>query len=970
MRKLIISLFVLIAPLLSAQQSEGKVWADSVYATMTDAQRVGQLFMIRAHSDLGADHIASVKDQIIRYHVGGLCFFQGTPKGHAALINAYQVLSDIPLMVAMDAEWGGGMRFKDQGFSFPRQLMLGAIQDNRLIYEMGKTVGRQLRDIGVHVNFAPVADINNNALNPVIGDRSFGENKVNVTSKSYQYMLGLQDAGILPCAKHFPGHGDTDTDSHLDLPVIRHSMARLDTVELFPFQAMIKKGLPSLMVAHLHIPVLDSTRHLPTTLSRPVITDLLRERMQFDGLVFTDALEMKGVTKHFRPGRIELMAILAGNDVILLPDNIGVAVDTLLTALRTGRLPREVLEDRVKRILRSKYALGLTDVRNVIRPMDQIGDQVNDRVALALKEQLVEAALTVVSNRDSLIPVRQVNNIRVATLGIGPVKGHRFKMRTDAYVNAAHFTATQGSLSGQNGTLRRELEGHDLVIAGIHGLSRKADENFGVRLSTISFLNDLAKKTNLVVIVFGSPYAARYFADLSNVIVAYEDEPMIHDLAIQGVFGAFGMSGKLPVSASIRIPEGTGATVASLMRVGYSTPERVGIASDSLANINKIVEEMIKEKAAPGCQILIARHGKIIYERAFGYFTYDETQAVAKSDIYDLASITKVAASTVSLMKLVDDGHLCIDESIGMYLPESRQTNKENLRLTSILAHESGLVAWIPFYSETIEKTGRSVTPMPDYYQSEHDAHYCIPVADDLFMCGTYVDTIWNRVFESDLKRPGRYVYSDLGFVMFARMIEEMTGDSIHEYVADHFYDPMGLERLLFRPLERFPEYTIVPTEEDTYFRNQRIQGHVHDMGAAMMGGVSGHAGLFGNAHDLGVLMQMLMNQGYYGGVQYLSPEVVKLFAQRVRGSTRRGLGFDMKELDPNGRLLTSPMASDETYGHTGFTGTCAWNDPEAELVYIFLSNRTYPSMKGKQFRKGEYRQRVHTAIYQAITDR
>jgi beta-glucosidase-like glycosyl hydrolase/CubicO group peptidase (beta-lactamase class C family) len=964
---LICIIMLMITGRLSGQADPAQIWADSVYQSMSEAQRIGQLFMIRAHSDLGADHIASVKDQIIRYHVGGLCFFQGTPKGHAALINAYQVLSDLPLLVAMDAEWGGGMRFKDQGFSFPRQLMLGAVQDNRLIYEMGKSVGRQLKEVGIHMNFAPVVDINNNPANPVIGDRSFGEDKYNVTAKSFQYIKGLEDSGVLSCAKHFPGHGDTDTDSHLDLPVIRHSRARLDSVELYPFRVLIEKGLPAVMIAHLQIPALDSTPNLPTTLSRPVVTDLLRRDLGFEGLIMTDALEMKGVTKHYAPGEVELKALLAGNDMLVLPENIHAAIDTLTRALRTNRLTQSELEEHVKRILWSKYNLGLTDVRNVITPLDRVHDQVNDIGAQIVKRALIENAITVVSNKENLIPIQTLDNLSVGTLMLGTSKTGIFEERVDAYIEAEHFAVQFGSISKGGNALIKKLKDKDLVIVGIRGLSRKANESFGVSEALVDFLEHLSSETKVIVVVFGSPYALKYFDQLPNIIVAYEDDPLIQDLVVQGIFGAFAMHGKLPVGAGDQYKPGFGLNTRSLMRFGYTIPEAVGISSDSLIGIERVVEEMIKDKAAPGCQVFVAKDGKVVYERAFGHFTYTEKREVQTSDLYDLASVTKIAASTTSLMRLVDQKKISLDSTMGNYIPEIRGTNKAPLPITFVLAHVSGLEAWIPFYKETVEKTRRDVKPLSEVYRRDANAEYCIPVADDLFMCTSYIDTIWQRIYTSEVKPPGKYVYSDLGFFMFARMIKDVTGLTVDAYALQNFYRPLGLSRLRYNPKEVFPVSDIAPTEEDQYFRGQRIQGYVHDMGAAMLGGVSGHAGLFGNAHSLGTLMQMLMNGGYYGGIQYLSSEVIASFATRVNGSTRRGLGFDMKELDSSRTVLTSPLASDATYGHTGFTGTCAWNDPESGLVYVFLSNRTYPTMNETKFAKGEYRQRVHTAIYNAM---
>ncbi|HLF63986.1 MAG TPA: glycoside hydrolase family 3 N-terminal domain-containing protein [Saprospiraceae bacterium] len=966
--KWILLLSVIFSPSLSsAQVSRSEVWVDSVYSTMTLDQRIGQLFMIRAHSDLGPEHIQSVKDQISGYHVGGLCFFQGTPLGHAELINSYQVLSEIPLMVAIDAEWGGGMRFKENGFSFPRQLMLGAVQDNRLIYEMGKIIGRQLRDIGIHVNFAPVVDINNNPANPVIGDRSFGEDRYMVTAKAYQYMIGLQDDDVLPCAKHFPGHGDTDTDSHLDLPVITHSRARLDSVELFPFRSLISKGLPAVMVAHLQIPALDDRPNIPTTLSKYVVTDLLRNDLHFDGLIFTDALEMKGVTKYYLPGQVELKAFEAGNDMLVLPQDIKAAIDTLKLAFEDGRLNPADLEDHVKRILRYKYILGLTDVRNVIRPLNQIKDQVNDPEAIALKSALIENALTIVANKKKLIPVQKIDTLSVATLIIGTKSQGIFQKRIDDYVKAEHFTVEKSALYARHTALLSALDHKDLVLVAITGLSKKTEDNFGVTQEMIDFLKELNTKTDIIVVVFGSPYALKSFEDLPHLIMAYEEDPLVQDIAIQGIFGAFAMQGKLPVSVTERLPVGYGINSGTLMRLGYTIPERVGMSSDSLNRIAEIVKEMIKEKAAPGCQIVVARDGKVVYERAFGHFTYDTLREVQLSDLYDLASITKVAASTLSLMRLSNEGKINLNNTLGEFLPDVQGSNKADLRVNTLLAHQAGLIPWIPFYKETVKESADKSKPLKRYYRKRPSRKYEVPVANELYMRTGYEDTIWHRILDSELKSSGDYVYSDLAFFMFAKLIQAQTGKTIDQYCADQFYRPLGLTRLLYNPLTAFDISEIVPTEEDHYFRNQRLQGYVHDMGAAMLGGVSGHAGLFGNAHSLAVLMQMLMNGGLYGGTRYFAAETVGLFTSRVQGSTRRALGFDMKELDPTKRNLTSPFASDATYGHTGFTGTCVWNDPVSGLVFVFLSNRTYPSMDNNKLINGEYRQRVHTAIYKAM---
>jgi CubicO group peptidase (beta-lactamase class C family) len=468
--------------------------------------------------------------------------------------------------------------------------------------------------------------------------------------------------------------------------------------------------------------------------------------------------------------------------------------------------------------------------------------------------------------------------------------------------------------------------------------------------------------------VFGSPYALKSFEGLPQVVMAYEEDPLVQDLAVQGLFGAFTMQGKLPVTATPKLSAGFGLGSVTLLRLGYSIPERVGMSGDSLKFIEDIVKQMITEQAAPGCQIVIARDGGIVYEKAFGHFTYDTVRKVQLTDLYDLASITKIAASTLSLMRLVDERKIDLGGALGEFLPDLKGSNKAGLQVSSLLAHQAGLVAWIPFYKETLKDTEKdTTTPLKKYYHEKPSKKYKIPVADQLYMRATYEDTIWHRIVDSEIRSPGEYVYSDLGFFMFARLVANQTGLTIDQYCKKTFYRPLGLSRLLYNPLDKYDVTEIVPSEEDHYFRNQTLQGYVHDMGAAMLGGVSGHAGLFGNAHSLAVLMQMLINGGQYGGTQYLSSETIRTFTTRVDGSSRRALGFDMKEIDPAKRSPTSPLASDATYGHTGFTGTCAWNDPANGLVYVFLSNRTYPTMENDKLINGGYRQRVQTAIYQAI---
>lgn len=950
---------------ITGQKSSSNTWVDSVFNKLSLEEKIGQLFIIRAHSDLGPDHVNSVQAQIKKYHIGGLCFFQGTPAKQATLTAAYQQASKIPLLVSMDAEWGLGMRFKEKGLSFPRQLMLGAVPDVRDIEEMGFAIGKQLKAIGVNVSFSPVADINNNAANPVIGDRSFGEDRDEVTNRSIAYMKGLQSAGVLPVGKHFPGHGDTDTDSHFDLPVITHSLARLKEVELYPFQKLINAGLPSIMVAHLHVPSIDSTPNYSTTLSSAAINGLLKEEMGFKGLIITDGLEMHGVTKYFDAGQVAVLAISAGNDMLLLPENIELAFAGLKEAFNKRKLDIEVLNAAVRKILKTKYELGLDSL--TLPSPERATRMAFDPYAIGIKHKLIEQAITVVQNKRAFIPLVNLKEPRIATLSIGSNGVTTFQSRLESYVDAKHFHVPK-SLSGINvETLLEELRKFDRVIISMHYLSNKHKESYGLTKDVLRLVQNINRQQEVIVVVFGSPYSLKFFENIDHLIMAYEDTKETEDLTAQGLAGVFGFRGKLPVTASNIFPVHHGFTTPSLKRLGYSPPERVGMMSDSLLHIKKIVDQMLRLHAAPGCQILIAKEGRIVYEQAYGKHTYKSQDSVKLSDLYDIASVTKIAATTLTVMKMEDEGLIDIDKTLGDYLPWLNNTNKEKMKLRKVMAHHAGLQSWIPFFESTLPENKARPYVFDRIYQTIPSSQHPVCVADAMWMDVNQLDSIRREIIRSGLNREDTYVYSDLGFIMLPEIIRNLTGATIEKYTDSVFYTPLGLNRLGYKPLQRFHADEIVPSEDDEYFRCQELDGYVHDMACAMLGGACGHAGLFSNAFDLAVVFQMLMNEGSYGGRTFIDPKTLKAYTKRYHKSTRRGIGFDMKELDKRKNLLTAAEASSKTYGHTGFTGICAWNDPEHQLVYIFMSNRTYPTMRNNLLSSYNFRERIHRRAYKAI---
>ncbi|HMQ48624.1 MAG TPA: glycoside hydrolase family 3 N-terminal domain-containing protein [Saprospiraceae bacterium] len=941
-------------------------WADSVYQHMSLDERIGQLFMIRAHSDLGQDHIDQVKANIQRYHVGGLCFFQGTPEKQIELINEYQQLSEeIPLFIAIDGEWGLGMRMKSSTISFPRQLMLGAIQDNKMIYEMGKEIAWQMQRVGVNINFAPVADVNNNAANPVINTRSFGEDRYNVAVKSYMYMKGMQDNGVMACAKHFPGHGDTDVDSHKDLPVIAHDRQRLDSIELFPFKILAQQGVGSMMVAHMNVTAIDDRENRPTTLSYPTITELLKEELGYAGLVFTDAMDMKGLTNYYRGGTAEAEAFMAGNDMLLLPVDIGAAVEKIKQYMAEGKIGEDRLAESVKKVLAAKYRYNLTHFEAI--PVENVQAELNHSGAIALRKELIAHALTLVRNPNDLIPFKNLEATKMASLSIGASAKTAFQERLLSYQKMPTLSVGSDISVQKQEELLQSLSKYDVVIVGLHDLKNSYDNDFGVSSSTRKFIHNLRQKTKVVLVVFGNPYSLKFFDEVDWVLEAYQNENEVQDIAAQALFGALPLRGRLPVTASPTSAYGTGVLTQKTYRFGYSEPRMMGVNDSLLAKIDEIAQNAVDLKATPGCVVLVAKDGQIIYEKAFGHHSYSEEIETDISDLYDVASVTKIAAATLAVMKLYDEGKVSLDTPIVRYIPELAGTNKENLILRDIMAHRAGLTDWIPFYKETLEYKKKKVIQKSDYLQKSAKGEFTVPITDHLFLRQDFVDTIWQRIYTSNLKPNKNYEYSDLGFYLIAKLVQNVSGSPLDEYVKANYYDPMGLESIGFNPWQHFDKDRIAPTEKDAYFRLQTVQGYVHDMGAAMLGGVSGHAGLFSDAKDMAALMQLLLNKGKYGEEQFISPETVDTFLQRHSRDSRRAMGFDMRELNP-ARYINLPLeTSSGTFGHTGFTGTCAWADPQNQLVFVFLANRTYPSMNNYKLNRQETRRRIHSAIYQAI---
>ncbi len=964
----VLFLFTLICLQSIAQQRpvfydhDKAAWVDSVFKSLTPDERLAQLFMVAAYSNRDSVHIKSLEKLIRENKIGGLIFFQGDPLKHATMQNYLQSKSEVPMMIAMDAEWGVGMRLKNT-IDYPRSMTLGAIQDNELLYEFGAETARQMKRLGIHVNFAPVVDVNSNAENPVIGTRSFGENKKQVAEKGIAVMKGMQDNGILACAKHFPGHGDTDSDSHLTLPIINHDYKRLNDIELYPFKQMINEGIGSMMVAHLYIPKLDDTKNLASTLSPKIVNGLLKDSLGFEGLIFTDALNMKGVSKYYGPGEVELKAFLAGNDVMEFAEDVPKAMELIRKAVNDGLVTQEEIDKRCLKVLNAKAWCGLADYEPV--NTENLVEDLNNSVAKAVHNQLVSNSITLLTNKNA-VPIKKLDGQRIASVVYGDALGNEFQKTLENYAAIDHFSISRKSEPDDRFKVLNQLKKYDKVIFSVHDMSSRRSKNYGVDQPLLDAIAELSFSTELIVNVFGNPYSLARMPGLEHanaLLFSYGQSEVSERMAAQAIFGGISVSGRLPVTANRLFRYGDGLKTDKI-RLGYGEPAQVGLDEVVLAKIDSITQDAIDKKATPGAQLLVAKDGVVVYNKTFGHHTYASERPVKTTDVYDLASITKIGASLVSFMKLVDDGKVKVDDKVSEHLLELKTTNKKNIRFRDMLAHYAQLKAWIPFYTKTL-KNGE---PDSLYYSSELSDEFSIHVAKNLYMRKDYPDTVYKIINESSLRSQKKYKYSDLGYYYIKKVVELESGSKLEDYTNNNFYRPLGLQTMGFHPRKRIEMSRIVPTEYDMTFRKQLIQGDVHDPGAAMMGGVGGHAGLFSNANDLAILMQMFLNNGEYGGTRYISEETLKEFikCQFCKDGNRRGIGFDKPEPDGNGGP-TCDCVSYLSFGHTGFTGTMAWADPEQDIVYIFLSNRVYPDAENRKLLKMDVRTNIQQVIYDAI---
>ncbi|MDR0506226.1 MAG: serine hydrolase [Dysgonamonadaceae bacterium] len=962
----------------NADQVAMKQWVDSVFDSMTSDERLGQLFMVVVNPQ------SNYHDKTVKYineqHVGGILFSKGNINDEAASINLYQKISRIPLFIAFDGEWGLAMRMEDAPL-FPRNMTMGAIQDNEWIRLYGEEVGRELNHLGVHINFAPDLDVNSNPNNPVIGTRSFGEKQQSVAEKGIIYSQGLESRKIIAVGKHFPGHGDTSDDSHKSLPLISHNKSRLDEVELYPFINYVKNGFSGIMTAHLSVPALDSVSGLPSSLSPGIVSELLQKEIGFQGLVFTDALAMKGATG----GQLNncVQALLAGNDVLLKPENIVSDYEAVKKALDEGILEWKTIEEKCLKILSYKYIVGLNNYKPL--RINDLKSIINSNHADWLARKMNEEAITLLKNDNNSIPLNRLSKMKTAVLLIGEKASPPFMETLNLYGKFDFFNIEENASEKSVSGIFDKLKKYDRIICGIHS----------VKSNNYKELQALCSQKEVHLCFFVSPYIlSKYKQSVTlakSVSLAYENTKYAQKAAAEVIMGGLPAKGKLPVTIADLYEYGTGIST-SKVRLSCHRPEEVGMNENTLRKINKIVKEGIETQAFPGCQVLVAKNGVVVYNQSFGYFDYAGTHPVQNTDIYDLASVTKAIATLPAVMKLYDDNKINLNDYLSKHIPELKDTDKSTITVRDALFHQSGLPSFLPFYQlliDTASYQGNLFSRKRDLtYRIQYDKNTFartdfefrpelvsqtpkdgikIQMAENVYVADSINKMVLKEIAGCKMKNSGKYLYSDLNFILLKEMVENVSKQKLNILLEKDFFAGLGSNYTTFLPLQKINKKNIAPTENDLFLRNQILIGYPHDETAAVLGGVSGNAGLFSNVNDLAKILQMFLNNGMYGGERFLSEATVKLFTQTKNPSSHRALGFDKPDKTNQNSKLTGKMTPASAYGHTGFTGTCFWVDPDNQLIYIFLSNRVYPSRTHTNLIELNIRSRIQDVIYEAI---
>jgi beta-N-acetylhexosaminidase len=921
-------------------------WIDSVRSSMSLEQKVGQMVMPHAYGHYfgtDSDEYERLERLVRELHVGGLVMFQGEVLSQAVLLNRLQAVAKVPLLISSDFERGAAMRLRRATY-FPDAMAIGATRNMEYAYRVGRAIAREARAIGVHQNFAPVADINNNQDNPVINTRAFGEDPKLVADMVDAFVRGTNEGGVISTAKHFPGHGDTGVDSHLELPVLPFGRDRLDSVELSTFRRAIESGVMSVMMAHLAIPAMESGKTIPASLSSAAITDVLKGELGFRGLVVTDAMDMLGVVRGFSTAEAAVRAVSAGIDVLLMPTNPEVAINAITTAVRRGQIPEDRINEAVTKILMAKQWLLLDENRFV--DVYRLGEVVASREHRQLARDVARDAITVVRNEGKLLPLNKLGRKRVVSVVISDTDDNRTEIHRPGspWPNepvGAYFThqfrrrhrsmetyrlGPSSSLADIDSVINR-MRRADVVIIPLYVKVRTSTGKIGIPERLQPFVQKAAVLTNpTVVISYGNPYLVGSFPKAQALVCAYADAEVMVEASVEALFGEIQVKGRLPVTIPGLFPYGSGVTLAH-DALREDSPAAAGFERARLRAVDRVIKDAIRDSVFPGAQVAIVKDGVLALNRAYGTHTYElASRDVSPETIYDLASLTKVIATTTAVMKLHDEGKLSLDDQVAKYVPQFSTSPKSRITLRHLLTHTSGL---------------------PPFRQ--------------LWKLASSAEAALDSVYATQLVAvPGdTTIYSDLGMITMGKIVEKITGMSLDAYMKQEFFEPLGMTSTTFTPLQEW-WVGIAPTEVDTGWRRQLVWGTVHDENADLLGGVSGHAGLFSTATDLAVFMQMLLNGGTYRGEKYLNGETIMQFTRRQSESSTRALGWDTKSATGSS---AGNLFSARSFGHTGFTGTSIWVDPDRNLAVVFLTNRVHPTRANTKIF------RVRPALHDAVID-
>ena len=934
-------------------QSEKK-WVDSVYTSLTLEEKVSQLFINWVSPEQSDFDV--IRKLVEEDKIGGLIFSIGTTNTHIEWLNKFQTLAKTPLLVTMDAEWGPSQRLSDV-FAHPWNMTLGAIQDNSLVREISKRMAEQNKALGVHYNFSPSVDVNNNSKNPIIGNRSFGEDPNNVYLKAKAYIQGHKDAGVFTSIKHFPGHGDTDKDSHKTLPVIKGDIKRLNNVELYPFKRLIEDGIAeSIMLAHLSVPALD--KKYPSSLSYKTVNNLLREDYEFNGITITDALDMKGVLQD--PNiNVDLRAFEVGNDIILMSTNVSQGVKLISESYKKGKISESRLSSSVKKILSLKARSNLKNFKNI--STENILSKVNTSKDTLLYSNAMSSAITLVKNTKNILPL--ANDKKYLHVGFGKNdRGDHLYDKLNKYLNIDSF-------KDEDITSLFSKTKYDGIVVSYHGSSKSPYASNIIPQEIVEKINRISINNNVVLNLFLNPYSLNSFEsidDFESIIIGYQNNMISQEVLADLLYGVRSFKGKIPVSNNF-FEFNHGLTFNKKNIIGFSRPSYEGFDITKLSYLDSLAKNAIDSMMTPGIQMLVSRKGKIVYNKSFGYHTYEKVNKLENNHVFDLSSITKILATMPLVLQEFDKNNISLETNLSELFPKTKLNDKSNISLKEMLSHYARLRPWIPFYEETLNKKEQ---PKSRFYKSNSKSTFSTEVSENLFLKSNYREKIFKSIVDSELRDNLEYKYSDLPFYFLKFWFEDLYNKPLDVLAHERIFKTLGLNRTMFNPHQSISLKEIVPSERDDFFRYSKLHGYVHDEGAAMLGGISGHAGLFSNTYEVAVVLQAMIQKGSYDNKRLFSENSFNTFnyCYYCDNDNRSGVGFDKPQVEGK-HGSTFGGVSMNSFGHYGYTGSIAWADPDEEIIFIFLSNRTYPTRENTLLQTSNIRTRAQEIVYKSLID-